>query len=166
MLASIQNFLPAKHESTRGIYMNTCEKCSNPVPEEKAFCPNCGAAMTPERERVTETAEGMGETMYEYQPPAKKLAAPMVPTPPVEAAPVSQPPTPKVEAAPGSKPSARESLQPGPKAQAAVSPKVAAQVKTPAVDNNQTLRLILSVSAVLFVLSILAVAVLYIMGKI
>lgn len=120
----------------------------------------------PERERVTETVEGMGETMYEYQPPSKKLEAPMVPMPPVEAEPVSKPPAPKVEAAVSSKPSAPDSPQRKPKVKAAVPSKAMAKEERPAADSNQTLRLILSVSAVLFALSILVVAILYITGKI
>jgi hypothetical protein len=146
--------------------MNTCQKCSSPVPEEKAFCPNCGAPMIEERERVTETAEGMGETMYEYQPPAKKLEAPMVPMPPVEEAPVAKPPTPTVKPTTSAKPPAPESAQPKPKATATAPPKAQARESVPAVHSNRTLHLILGVSAVLFALSVLVVAILYFMGKI
>ena len=135
--------------------MNTCEKCSSPVPEEKAFCPNCGAPMVTERERKTETPEGMGETMYEAPPPMplRKPTGPLPPKP-VKAAPSSKPPVAKTSAS-----------------NAAVSgvdyPKFAKK-ETPAAaaDSNKTLHLILRASVVLFVLTILVVAILYVMGKI
>jgi hypothetical protein len=147
--------------------MNTCKKCSSPVPEEKAFCPNCGAPMIEERERVTETVEGMGETMYEYQPPAQKLEAPMVPVPSLEEEPVAKTPKPAVETATSPKTAAKESLQRKPKAAATVvAPKAKAKETAPAVGSNRTLHLILGAAVALFALSILVVAILYFMGKI
>ncbi len=152
--------------------MNNCEKCGNPVPEEKAFCPNCGAAMAPERERTTETEEGMGETMYEYERPSKVLQAPMVPLPAEEAEPVKSEPTPKpspplIETKPAA--SAAPPAQKKPSRQPSVvayGMSNAAEKETPAANNNRRLHLILGASAVLFALSILVVVILYIMGKI
>jgi hypothetical protein len=133
--------------------MNTCEKCSSQVPEEKAFCPNCGAAMMPERERVTETPEGMGETIYDPSSAPVKLPTPPAPPPkPVKAAPAAAPSAPK---RPPSKPPVK-----------AVAPSKVAARETPAANNNRKLHLILGVSAALFALSILIVVILYIMGKI
>ncbi|HEX8001029.1 MAG TPA: zinc-ribbon domain-containing protein [Pyrinomonadaceae bacterium] len=151
--------------------MNNCEKCGNQVPEEKAFCPNCGAAMTPERERTTQTEEGMGETMYEFEPPSRILQAPMVPMPADEAQPFKAEPAPK---SPAPMPKATQSSAPPAAAERSVrEPSVAAYAdstaavkQTPAADSNRKLRLILGASAALFALSILVIAILYIIGKI
>lgn len=149
--------------------MNNCEKCGNPVPEEKAFCPNCGAAMMPERERTTETAEGMGETMYEYTPPSKILQAPMMPADEATTAKAGskqKPTTPTPKATASSAPSAapdKSQRQPPTKASAISN---TAAKKTSAADDNGKLRLILGASAVIFALTILVVVILYIMGKI
>lgn len=150
----------AAHESIREIDMNTCEKCGNQVPEEKAFCPNCGAAMMPERERKTSVAEGMGETMYEPIPPLKKPLT-SKPLPPLAKATVEPAPSapdksrrqPSVVAHGLSKAALKSTPERKPK-------------RTPAVNTNRTLSLILSVAAGLFALSILVVAILYFMGKI
>lgn len=153
--------------------MKTCEKCSSPVAEEKAFCPNCGAAMTAERKRTPDyVSEEMGPTMYGYDEPIKNLL-PQKPTPPppppveavakpVEAEPVKVEPVRaeprRATAAPAS--SARQTPS-----KATVARRPATDI-TEAPDGNRTLHLILGISAVLFALSILVVAILYVKGKI
>ena len=143
--------------SIRERHMNKCEKCSSPVPEEKAFCPNCGAPMVAERERTTETAEGMGETMYEAPPPMPlPLRKPTGPLPPPKPA----------KPAPSSKPSAAKSSVRNAAVSGVDYPKFAKKETPVVVDSNRTLQLILRASVVLFVLAILVVAILYVMGKI
>jgi hypothetical protein len=114
----------------------------------------------------------MGETMYEYTPPSKILEAPMVALPedeaePVKSAPAPKLPTPPVEAKPAAtaSPSAQKKPSRQPSVVAYGMSNTAAK-ETPAANNNRTLHLILGASAVLFALSILVVAILYIMGKI
>ncbi|MDX6693372.1 MAG: hypothetical protein QOF02_975 [Blastocatellia bacterium] len=163
--------------------MKTCEKCSNPVPDEKAFCPNCGAAMTPERARTPDyVSEEMGPTMYGYDAPLKKQPTQKLPPPPVNAAakpveaatakpieaatakPVEAATAKPVKAEPGRAPSApKSSTQPPPVAREAT--KVAGKSSAPVVNDNRTLHLILGASAVLFALSILVVAILYVTGR-
>jgi type IV secretory pathway VirB10-like protein len=155
-------------------YMKTCEKCSNPVSDEKAFCPNCGAAMTPERKRTPDyVSEEMGPTMYGYDAPIKNPPAPKPSPPPVEAAakpvaaeekPVQAAAEKPVKAEPTSRaPSAPRSSQQQPRVASDVAKAVPKSV--PAVNNNRMLHLILGASAVLFALSILVVAILYVTGK-
>lgn len=133
--------------------MNTCEKCNNPVPVEKAFCPNCGAAMTPERERAMEfISEEMLPTMYEQDPPAKNPATPKPPSTPV-----------KVEAS--STPPAISSTQRRTPT-AATNRRNVASTETPDASGNRILYSILVAAAVLFTISIIIVAVLYMMGRI
>ena len=142
-------------ESFGKIQMNTCGKCNSPVPEEKAFCPNCGAAMMPERERAVEyVSEEMLPTMYDQEPPAKKISvADLEPNPvKAETGAAAQPPAPN--AAPH-KPSAKTYNL------ANAAPKDAA-----AADGNRTLYSILIAAAALFTLSIIVVAILYVTGKI
>ncbi|HEX8491728.1 MAG TPA: zinc ribbon domain-containing protein [Pyrinomonadaceae bacterium] len=133
--------------------MNTCEKCNNPVPAEKAFCPNCGAAMTPERERAVEyMSEEMLPTMYDQEPPAKKIAVPQPSSEPVKVKASSAPPPALNE--PQHKPPTVHNR-----------PNVA-QKETLAANNNRMLYSILVAAAVLFLLSIMIVGILYMMGKI
>jgi hypothetical protein len=164
--------------------MKTCDKCSNPVPDEKAFCPNCGAAMTPERARTPDyVSEEMGPTMYGYDAPLKKQPTQKLPPPPpvnataeppVEAAakpieaatakPIEAAAAKPVKAEAGRAPSApKSSTRQPPIAREAV--KVAGKSSAPAVNGNRTLHLILGASAVLFALSILVVAILYVTGR-
>ena len=133
--------------------MNTCEKCKSQVPEEKAFCPNCGAAMTPERERAEEyMSEEMLPTMYDQEPPAKKQAA-------------SQPPPVPVKVEANAAPPALGGPQHKPTPTAGKRPNVAPK-ETPAASDNRMLHSILIAAAALFTLSIIVVAILYMMGKI
>lgn len=134
--------------------MNTCEKCGEQVPEEKAFCPNCGHSMTPERQRVPEFSEEMGETMLGYNPPVKNPPA-RKPTPP---------PVPPVKATP---PKASPAAA-GAHRSASVMSYVLPQEMQRASDeeSHRKLHLILRAAAVLFALSILFVAILYFTGKI
>jgi hypothetical protein len=169
--------------------MKTCEKCSNPVPDEKAFCPNCGAAMTPERARTPDyISEEMGPTMYGYDAPLKKPPTQKLPPLPVKAtaekAAIEKP----IEAAVGkpieaatAKPATAAAAEKPVKAEASrapvaakVSPKPpplareaakAATKRAPADEGNRTLHLILGASAVIFALSILLVVILYVTGK-
>lgn len=109
--------------------------------------------MVPERQRVLEDSGEMGETIYDTPPPPKPQAPKPTPTPQVE----------QVQAATAP---ARESSTPRPTAvQANKAPK-AATVDASSGGDNGTLRMILGAAAALFGLSILAVAILYVMGKI
>lgn len=136
--------------------MNTCEKCSEQVPDEKAFCPNCGHSMTPERQRVTEFSEEMGETMLGYNPPVKNPPA-RKPTPPPPVSPVK---------------AKQKTASPTPagshRAASVMSYVLPQEMQQGATDDedHRKLHLILRASAVLFALSILFVAILYFMGKI
>lgn len=132
--------------------MNTCEKCNNPVPAEKAFCPNCGAAMTPERERAVEyISEEMLPTMYDQDPPVKNPTAQQPPSAPVKVK-VSSTPTP-APSEPQHKPTTYNRPNTGPK-------------ETPAANDNRMLYSILIAAAVVFMLSIIIVGILYMMGEI
>ena len=133
--------------------MNTCEKCNNPVPVEKAFCPNCGAAMTPERERAVEyKSEEMLPTMYEQDPPPRNQ-------------PTLKPPSTPVKGEPGSTPSALGGTERKPSVATRKLPNVAPK-ETPAAGSNRILYLILIAAGVLFALSIIIVAFLYMTGRI
>jgi hypothetical protein len=134
--------------------MNSCEKCGSLVPAEKAFCPNCGAAMMQERQRAPEDSGEMGETIYDAPPPPKLQA----PKPTI--APVTQEPASTAQAQPSS------TYRPPAAPDSAAQPKKAATVNAPAADSNRMLNLILRLAASLFVLSILVVAILYMMGRI
>lgn len=136
--------------------MNTCEKCSEQVAEEKAFCPNCGHSMTPERQRTPEFSEEMGETMLGYNPPVKTPPA-RKPTPPPPVTPAKAKP-PKASPAPAA----------SHRAASVMSYDLPQEMQQGASDDesHRKLRLILRASAVLFALSILFVAILYFMGKI
>lgn len=141
--------------------MNNCEKCGTPVAEEKAFCPNCGAAMIAERKRTPDASEEMMETIYEQPAPAKSLPASRPPAPPLKAP--SNPVKVKIEAAVPPPASA------SPRRQASVQafkPQKVAPKNASTDDSNRTLRLILSAAVVLFALSILVVVILYVTGKI
>jgi hypothetical protein len=161
--------------------MNTCEKCGNQVPVEKAFCPNCGAAMIPERQRMAENlSEELGPTMYGYDAVPDKL----LPTPPLDPSLQEMPQQPSVQKTtqqqqPSARGPASTSSRPAPgggggrpKAPA-VATATATTARTrksvpaspPVAGSNRTLNLILGISAALFALSILAVVILYFMGK-
>lgn len=131
--------------------MNTCEKCNSPVPEEKAFCPNCGAAMTPEREHAPDGSEEMIETMYGFDadknPPASQPSPTPVKVPLSSASPASA--------------SARQQPSVMSYGLSDVAPQAAS-----ADGNSRTLQSVLIAAAALFVLSIAVVAILYVMGKI
>lgn len=130
--------------------MNTCEQCGEQVPEEKAFCPNCGNSMTPERQRTPMFSEEMGETMLGFSLPVKNPPPPK-PKPVVPARPTQAPP------APASVPRPTDVMS-------HVLPKQMPQGK-PNDAGLRKLYLILGAAAVLFALSILFVVVLYMMGK-
>ncbi len=148
--------------------MNTCEKCGSTVSEEKAFCPNCGAAMTPERQREPEEelSEEMLPTMYDQQPPANPAV--LKPRTPVKSELTSATLRPSAAPArprPKSSAAAAQSIpQAAPKSAAMNAPKNTA-VNAPVANDNATLSLILKGAAILFALSIVAVAILYFMGK-
>lgn len=150
--------------------MKTCEKCGSQVAEEKAFCPDCGAAMTAERKRTPDyVSEEMGPTMYGYDEPIKNLLPPKPAQPKVEA--VAKP----VKAEPAKVEPVRAEPRRATAAPASSSgqtPSKATGVQRPTANSteapnpNRTLHLIVGISAVLFALSILAVAILYVTGKI
>jgi len=161
--------------------MKTCEKCSNPVPDEKAFCPNCGAAMTPERARTPDyISEEMGPTMYGYDAPLKKPPTQKLPPLPVKATADKAAPEKPGEAA-TAKPATAAAAEKPVKAEASRAPSAAkvspepplparepakaATKRAPADEGNRTLHLILGASAVIFALSILLVVILYVTGK-
>lgn len=133
--------------------MNSCEKCGSLVPAEKAFCPNCGAAMIPERQRVPEDSGEMGETIYDGPPPTKPPTPKPTPPPAVK--------QPQASPAP-----ARANSTPGPNAVRVKNIPKAAPVNATTDDDNGGLRKVLGIAAALFALSILVVAILYVMGKI
>jgi hypothetical protein len=137
--------------------MNSCEKCGSLVPAEKAFCPNCGAAMTPERQRVPEDSGEMGETIYDGPPPKQPVPKP-VPTPPS----VNQA---TASTAPAKTNATTASQTQRPPDSRANNTQRAAPGNAPVAGNNNTLRMVLGAAAALFVISILVVAILYMMGK-
>lgn len=131
--------------------MNTCEQCSEQVSEEKAFCPNCGHSMTPERRRTVEMSEEMGETMLGYNAPLKNPSTFKPAPPPVKAEPIVASPAPAI-------------AHRAPSVMAYNVPQNTAQ--RGADDGHRKLPLILGVAAALFILSILLVVILYVTGKI
>lgn len=146
--------------------MNTCEKCGSTVSEEKAFCPNCGAAMTPERQRAPEEelSEEMLPTMYDQQPPGSPaVLKPQTPVKSELTAATLRPSAP-VRPRPKSTAAAQSIAPAAPKNAASYTPKNAAK-SAPVANDTGTLSLILKGAAILFALSIIAVAVLYFMGK-
>lgn len=138
--------------------MNSCEKCGSLVPAEKAFCPNCGAAMVPERQRVPEDSGEMGETIYDGPPPKSPPPKPTPPPPPVKQE--------QASTAPAKTSSTTATPTPRPASAPAHNTRKAAHANTPAGGDNRNLRMILGGAAALFALSILVVVILYIMGKI
>lgn len=110
--------------------------------------------MTPERERAVEyMSEEMLPTMYDQDPPAKNPPAPKPPVTPVKVATSTAPP------ALGNTQRSR------PQTAAMNFPNVAPK-DTPAAGSNRVLYSILIAAVVLFTLSIIIVAILYMMGKI
>lgn len=158
--------------------MNTCENCGNQVPEEKAFCPNCGAAMSAERQRPADNvSEELGPTMYGYDAVPDKILptpplVPDLPPLPTKAEAPKQPPLP-AKAAPGAATGAVPSATPKPASgvtrqrppASAVNAPKSKPAAVPDDDGNRTPYLILGASAALFALAVLAVIILYFMGK-
>ncbi|HEY0386155.1 MAG TPA: zinc-ribbon domain-containing protein [Pyrinomonadaceae bacterium] len=142
--------------------MKTCEQCGNPVPEEKAFCPNCGAAMIEERERTTELVEGMGETLFEPVP--AKVPLPVKPPSEKPAEPPAKASAKSVKAAPERATASTPERPRQTTAKRAVTSKAAA--KSAPAEQNGKLYLILYASAALFLLSLLIFVFLYVKGKI
>ena len=145
--------------------MNTCEKCGSTVSEEKAFCPNCGAAMTPERQRAPEEnlSEEMLPTMYDQPPVSPVVLKPQTPVKSELSAATLRPSAP-TRPRPMSAAAAQSTPQTAPRNTSNDTPKNAAK-SAPVANENRTLSLILTGAAILFALSIIAVAILYFMGK-
>lgn len=111
--------------------------------------------MIAERQRVPEDSGEMGETIYD------------APTGPEPELPKPTPtPKPVTEVQAPTAPAAQSSSTPRPTAARTNNAPKAAPVSAPASGDNATLRMVLGVAAALFVLSIVVVAVLYMMGKI
>lgn len=130
--------------------MKTCEKCGAEVPEEKAFCPNCGAAMVAERQRNMDDSEEMIETLYEFEKPSKVLVLP----PTVAAAKPAQPSQPEPE-----------SLRRQPSVMAYGLPE-SMPANAPEAGENRSSRRVVATLATLFIVALLVVAVLYFTGRI
>ena len=147
--------------------MNTCEKCGSTVSEEKAFCPNCGAAMTPERQREPEEelSEEMLPTMYDQPPGNPAVSKPRAPLKSELTSATLRPSAAPARPRPKSSAVAAQSIpQAAPKSAAMNAPQNKA-INAPVANDNATLSLILKGAAILFALSIVAVAILYFMGK-
>lgn len=109
--------------------------------------------MTPERERAVEyISEEMLPTMYDQDPPAKNPSTPKPPVTPFKVA---------TSTAPPALGGAQRRSQSTAMNFTNVAPK-----DTPAAGSNRILYSILIAAAVLFTLSIIIVAILYMMGKI
>ena len=112
--------------------------------------------MTPERERAMEyISEEMLPTMYDQEPPAKKLAAPLSSSAPAK---VSAAATTPALGGLQHKPQATTTTESN---RSNVAPR-----ETLADKDNRRLYPILIAAAALFTLSIIVVAILYAMGKI
>lgn len=130
--------------------MKTCEKCGVEVPEEKAFCPNCGAAMVAERQREMDDSEQMIETLYGFEKPSKALVLP---------------PT-GATANPAQRPEFEpESPRRQPSVMAYGLPE-SMPANAPEASENRSSRRVVATLATLFIVALFVVAILYFTGRI
>ena len=85
--------------------MNTCRKCNASVPEEQAFCQNCGAAMMTVAHSTNREDDSWNMAATIVNPNFRLPTSPPKPTPPPAASAVpAHPPQPSPAASPATMP--------------------------------------------------------------
>ena len=132
--------------------MNTCRKCNASVPEEQAFCQNCGAAMMTVAHSTNREDDSWNMAATIVNPNFRLPTSPPKPTPPPAASAVpAHPPQPSPAASPATVP------PPAPTAPREARPVVAAA------KNRTSLYIGIGIGVVLVLFGILALLIVLIL---
>ena len=129
--------------------MNTCRKCNASVPEEQAFCQNCGAAMMTVAHSTNREDDSWNMAATIVNPNFRLPTPPPKPTPPAAPAATAHPPTP--------------ALSPVTAPPPAPSPPREARPVVAAAKNRTSLYIGIGIGAVLVLFGILALLIVLIL---